>query len=1238
MSMRTFCPTADLIQVRFRTSNTSGAAMLTVAIAFAVFGGCSQEASNDDETDAAADMAEADSSGGDAAQLDVDKPECTVSADCIGKVDAPACFVPSCLAGKSTCGLAEVPEGTACEDNNACTSGAKCGTAKDGSHTCIGQHGSCDDANPCTDDSCDKANGCSNAPNKVACDDGKKCTTDDACADGSCKGGKKLPCDDKNPCTDNLCAEPNGCANPPNDELCDDGSACTEKDACKSGKCAGGAAPSCDDDNPCTDDGCDPKTGCTHLPHTKECDDSNACTTQDTCKSSKCTGVAITCNDNNPCTNDDCDAGGKTSAGVENGCKHAANNAPCDDDNPCTTGDACAKSACSGAGELTCDDGNVCTDDSCDAQAKSAKTACVHLPNSATCTDGNSCTTGDTCAKGSNGVAVCVQGKNQCDCTSDADCKKVDDGNSCNGTVFCDKAKAPFKCRIKPGSTVVCKPSSVACRVNVCDAKTGDCGLTNGHEGKGCEDGNICTLKDTCKGGACLGVAADCDDNKICTIDNCIKASGGNKGGCVHGVIDGAACDDKDNCTQGDACKGGFCIPGNKTSCDDNKACTKDACDAKSGKCSYVAIQDGSPCDDDSKCTKSSSCKAGACVGTTITCDDGNSCTKDLCTPATGCNNAPFPGLCNDGDSCTAMDICQGGKCVGGQAKKCDDGDACTADACSKGKCVFKAGLGPCDDGIVCTVSDTCAKNAAGMATCAGKPENKKCADASACTTDACDPQLGCLHTPSGACSGCKGIACLACAKKKPCTKKNVVPGTCCEIADPLIYLGKGNGDEVVDVEVIGDHAYMCGGFGIRISNVKDPAKPFGVNGGFGFGPQRCQRTGAGAKLGNGTQVIYISHHGDDWVKTPFLGTYYFTKTQQLKEITTETDDKLLFEGMRWYKDHLYVMVHTNGVRVYTTNSLGVPKYSHTVGGFSNAWKMEIIDKSGYVADAEGGVRVVDLGTPAKPKIIQSVKTSGMARDLDGHDKRVFVAMGGAGIGVYKRDVDGKLKFEFNTSPDGSAQAVSYDNGLLAAANWTHSAMYDAGTLQLLATEKVKNFPGFEQDFGIFLRDGVAYVGEWEGVHTLKYTPGRVAPDMWIGDELLTFATGKGLQSRVVIVRNRGLVELQVKNIKVPAGQPFKVDKKAFKVPPGGAASFEVTFTGKGAQYDVQIALQIFSNDPDSYQNPYRLYLVAKKQSGQVNVGDPVPSKMVFLGLDGTKYDMTKLKGKVVVLAYFALF
>jgi hypothetical protein len=71
-----------------------------------------------------------------------------------------------------------------------------------------------------------------------------------------------VTCDDGNPCTDDTCDPGSGCASfPDDDNLCDDGSVCTT-DACSSGTCVSTEEPCEDDGDPCTNAVCDPVTGC----------------------------------------------------------------------------------------------------------------------------------------------------------------------------------------------------------------------------------------------------------------------------------------------------------------------------------------------------------------------------------------------------------------------------------------------------------------------------------------------------------------------------------------------------------------------------------------------------------------------------------------------------------------------------------------------------------------------------------------------------------------------------------------------------------------------------------------------------------------------------------------------------------------------------------------------------------------------------------------------------------------
>src|SRR5206468_2403445 len=145
------------------------------------------------------------------------------------------------------------------------------------------------------------ATGCTHTSNTDPCDDANACTTSDTCAAGACVGGPAPNCSDGNPCTDDSCAPATGCTHTSNTDPCDDANACTTNDTCASGTCVGGPAPSCSAVTLHAAHPISPATGCTHTSNTAPCDDANACTTNDTCAAGACVGgPAPNCSDGNP--------------------------------------------------------------------------------------------------------------------------------------------------------------------------------------------------------------------------------------------------------------------------------------------------------------------------------------------------------------------------------------------------------------------------------------------------------------------------------------------------------------------------------------------------------------------------------------------------------------------------------------------------------------------------------------------------------------------------------------------------------------------------------------------------------------------------------------------------------------------------------------------------------------------------------------------------------------------------
>ena len=494
----------------------------------------------------------------------------------------------------------------------------------------------------CVKTSCDKPTGLCTAKslkNGTPCDDAKPCTADDVCAAGACVGTVNVcKCTKHTDCKDN------------DNNACNGGGWCnTGIGYCLANPSTAVFCPSAGDTT-CAKNACVPLSGdCTQTAverTTQICPTAGVCRREVLPAAAPPTGV-FACSDGDPCTTGDlCGA---------NVCNAGKSTCSCQSDGDCTDdGDLCngvpfcdktdpAKPVCKAnlATKITCPTaGNTtCLTHGCDAQTGK----CVGKPavTGTSCDDKNPCTQSDSCLLGQ-----CV-GVNTCECQFDSDCKAKEDGNQCNGTLFCDKS-TPDKptCALNPASVVKCPSTAPVCLGWSCVTATGQCVLGPAAVGvdgavSPCSDGDPCTDLDACSAGVCGGKPKGCDDNNACTADSCVA------GTCVH----------------------------KSKVCDDGKACTADGCDPKTGACTTNAlVNNGKGCDsDNSGCTVNDVCldgvcKAGAAVScppikTTLPCRDtvcsSTGATSFQCVLTTAKDGA----LCDDGDACTGDGACKGGVC-----------------------------------------------------------------------------------------------------------------------------------------------------------------------------------------------------------------------------------------------------------------------------------------------------------------------------------------------------------------------------------------------------------------------------------------------------------------------------------------------------------------------------------------------------------------------------------------------
>ena len=243
-----------------------------------------------------------------------------------------------------------------------------------------------------------------------------------------------------------------------------------------------------------------------------------------------------------------------------------------------------------------------------------------------------------------------------------------------------------------------------------------NCGECVGKLGESCDDGNTCTINDTCGVAMCSGKPLQCNDGNTCTDDVCHPVVG-----CVY-TANYKPCNDNNACSTQDMCNGGFCN-GVAISCNDGNPCTADFCNAQIG-CHYeYAFVD---CDDSNPCTIEDTCEKGGCKGVDVCecknpndCKDGNLCTFDNCAQGV-CTHESSIGTCESDNNVCTEDVCKMGTCTHMETTVCNDGNPCTHDECTETGCVFNlANQMSCDDGDPCTVNDVCVQGMCkGFAVC----------------------------------------------------------------------------------------------------------------------------------------------------------------------------------------------------------------------------------------------------------------------------------------------------------------------------------------------------------------------------------------------------------------------------------------------------------------------------------------------------------------------------------------
>lgn len=223
-------------------------------------------------------------------------------------------------------------------------------------------------------------------------------------------------------------------------------------------------------------------------------------------------------------------------------------------------------------------------------------------------------------------------------------------------------AEARFTCSNNADCTATanqCDPGQTPCNDGICDPrnpKSDSIGCVLVPNNSKSDDGIFCNGVETCYDRHChAGTPPYCGDGIGCTDDVCDPVADE----CRHTqrnskCSNGLFCDGKEVC---DANRG--CLPGTPPNCGDGNACTTDRCDEDADRC--VNTSDASKCNDGLFCNGVETCNpAGGCnAGTPPNCNDDIACTVDACVEANDtCSHTVDNAACSNGQFCDGVEFC----------------------------------------------------------------------------------------------------------------------------------------------------------------------------------------------------------------------------------------------------------------------------------------------------------------------------------------------------------------------------------------------------------------------------------------------------------------------------------------------------------------------------------------------------------------------------------------------------
>lgn len=327
----------------------------------------------------------------------------------------------------------------------------------------------------------------------------------------------------------------------------------------------------------------------------------------------------------------------------------------------------------------------------------------------------------------------------------------------------------------------------------------------------------------------------------------------------------------------------------------------------------------------------------------------------------------------------------------------------------------------------------------------------------------------------------------------------------------------------------------------------------------------------------------------------------------------------------------------------------GTPRTSRTpkslslraqLRGFQNAQGLALWGRYLLVADGMGGLKVVDLQKPGTPRIVGHHKTKGFARRVAVWGRHVYVAEGSAGFEVFSLHDPSHPRLVASIPTTYSVMQIELSHHYAFVANWNDLQVYDVRNPRrpkLVARRALKKRPDTFRlphetslsrirNATLALKYPYIVLGEWQGLRTVRFRPHK-APILKLSHSALRWGAKKA--RRTLTITNQGQVPLVLSRVR-SRSRSFVPSVSELWIPPHQSRRLHVQYDPrKGRERGSTLTFE--TNDPHHRKGSISL-LTQPVSSGQLH------TSFALIDIFGRRHRLADLRGKVVLLSYFATF